>query len=77
MQYSIKLKINKVCIGRTFSEYKRFSKKLNQVKSASKKAYFSKRFEACNINLRATWTLIGTLIKQVVFIYPVKNSREE
>ena len=44
--------------------YKRFSNRLNQVKAASKKAYFSKRFDLCKNNLKATWKLIGTLIKR-------------
>ena len=46
------------------AEYKKFSNKLNHVKSASKKTYFSKRFELCKNNLKATWKLIGALIKR-------------
>ena len=46
------------------AECKKISNKLNQVKSASKKTYFSKHFEVCKNNLKATWKLIGALIKR-------------
>ena len=45
-------------------ELKKYSNKLNQNKNISKKTYFSMHFEMCKSNLKATWKLIGTLIKR-------------
>ena len=38
--------------------------RLNYLKSISKRAYFCKDFDLCKGNLKATWKLIGTLIKR-------------
>ena len=45
-------------------ELKKYSNKLNQNKNISKKTYFCMHFEMCKSNLKATWKLIGTLIKR-------------
>ena len=45
-------------------ESKKYSNKLNQNKNISKKTYFCMHFEMCKSNLKATWKLIGTLIKR-------------
>ena len=45
-------------------ESKKYSNKLNQNKNISKKTYFCMHFEICKSNLKATWKLIGTLIKR-------------
>ena len=45
------------------NEFKKYSNRLNYLKSISKKAYFCKHFDLCKGNLKATWKLIGTLIK--------------
>ena len=45
-------------------EFKKYSNKLNQNKNISKKTYFCMHFEMCKSNLKATWKLIGTLIKR-------------
>ena len=74
MIYSNLSKINKTCIEHTFSqitfpppqkkaEYKKYSKKLNHLKTVSKKVYYCKQFNLHRNNLKATWKLIGTLIK--------------
>ena len=49
---------SKVC------EIKQYSNRLNYPKNTSKKAYFGKHFDLCKGNLKATWKLIGTLIKR-------------
>ena len=46
------------------AEFKKYSNKLNQNKIISKKTYFCTHFEMCKSNLKATWKLIGTLIKR-------------
>ena len=46
------------------NEFKKYSNRLNYLKSISKKAYFCKHFDLCKGNLKATWKLIGTLIKR-------------
>ena len=45
------------------AEYKKYSKKLNHLKTVSKKVYYCKQFNLHRNNLKATWKLIGTLIK--------------
>ena len=49
---------SKVC------EFKKYSNRSNYLKNISKKTYFCKRFDLCKGNLKATWKLIGTLIKR-------------
>ena len=49
---------SKVC------EFKKYSNRLNYLKNISKKTYFCKHFDLCKGNLKATWKLIGTLIKR-------------
>ena len=46
------------------AEYKKYANKLNKLKSFNKKAYYRKHFDLCTNNLKATWKLIGTLIKR-------------
>lgn len=46
------------------AEYKKYSNKINQLKKISKKTYFCRHFEMCKSNLKATWKLMGTLIKR-------------
>ena len=46
------------------AEFKTYSNKLNQLKNVSKKTNFCRHFEMCQSNLKATWKLIGTLIKR-------------
>ena len=46
------------------AKYKKYSNKINQLKNISKKTYFCRHFEMCKSNLKATWKLIGTLIKR-------------
>ena len=46
------------------TEFKKYSNRLNYLKNISKKAYFCKHFDLCKGNLKATWKLIGTLIKR-------------
>lgn len=50
--------INKKC------RYKAYANKLNIIKNKSKTAYYKSNFEMCKNNLKATWKLIGTLIKR-------------
>ena len=45
------------------AEYKKYSNKLNHLKTVSKKVYYCKQFNLHRNNLKATWKLIGTLIK--------------
>ena len=49
---------SKVC------EFKKYSNRLNYLKNISKKTNFCKHFDLCEGNLKATWKLIGTLIKR-------------
>jgi hypothetical protein len=44
--------------------YKKYSNKLNKIKSTSKVNYYNAQFEKCKNNLKATWKLIGSLIKR-------------
>ena len=46
------------------TEFKKYSNGLNYLKNITKKAYFCKHFDLHNGNLKATWKLIGTLIKR-------------
>ena len=46
------------------TEFKKYSNRLNYLQNISKKAYFCKHFDLCKGNLKATWKLIGTLIKK-------------
>ena len=46
------------------NKFKKYSNRLNRLKSMSKKAYFCKHFDLCKDNLKATWKLVGTLIKR-------------
>ena len=46
------------------AEFKTYSNKLNQLKNVSKKTNFCRHFEMCPSNLKASWKLIGTLIKR-------------
>ena len=45
------------------TEFKKYSNRLNYL-YLSKKAYFCKHFDLCKGNLKATWKLVGTLIKR-------------
>ena len=45
-------------------EFKNHSNRLNYLKNTSKKAYFCKKFNLCKNNLKATWKIIGNLIKR-------------
>jgi len=61
-------------------EFTKYSNRLNYLKNISKKAYFGKHFDLCKGNLKATWKLIGTLIKrktkgQTAPIRIVRNSK--
>ena len=46
------------------NEFTKYSNRLNYLKSICKKAHFCKHFDLCKGNLKATWKLIGTLIKR-------------
>ena len=46
------------------AEYKKYANKLNWLKNTSKKSYFCQHFDLCKNNLRASWRLIGMLIKR-------------
>ena len=46
------------------AEYKKYANKLNHLKAVSKKVYYCKQFNLHRSNLKATWKLIGTLIKR-------------
>ena len=46
------------------AEYKKYANKLNHLKAVSKKAYYCKQFNLNRSSLKATWKLIGTLIKR-------------
>ena len=45
-------------------QYKAYCNKLTKIKNQAKQKYYSKRFEESKNNLKATWKLIGTLIKR-------------
>ena len=47
-----------------FCEFKNYSNRLNHLKNINKKAYFCKKFDLCKNNLKATWKIIGNLIKR-------------
>ena len=44
--------------------YKIYANKLNKLKTTSKIRYYADQFTRCRNNLKATWKLIGTLIKR-------------
>ena len=46
------------------AEYKKYANRLNHLKTVSKKVYYCKQFNLHRNNLKATWKLIGTLIKR-------------
>ena len=46
------------------TQYKRYANKLNRIKSISKLRYYNNQFDKCKNNLKATWKIIGTLIKR-------------
>ena len=46
------------------NQYKRYSNKLNKVKLESKNYYYNTQFAKCKNNLKATWKLIGSIIKR-------------
>ena len=46
------------------TEFRKYSNRLNYLKNRSKKAYFCKHIDLSKGNLKATWKLIGTLIKR-------------
>ena len=46
------------------AEYKKYANKLNHLKTISRKVYYCKQFNLHRNNLKATWKLIGTLIKR-------------
>ena len=60
---TIQLKLIKV------TEYKKYANKLNWLKNIRKKNYFSQHFDLCKNNLKASWKLIGILVK--------RNSKEQ
>lgn len=45
-------------------DYKKYNKKLNKIKEASKTNYFKIQFKMFSDNLKATWKLIGTIINR-------------
>ena len=45
-------------------EYKKYANKLNWLKNICKKNYFSQHFDLCKNNLKASWKLIGMLVKR-------------
>ena len=45
-------------------KFKIYSNRLNHLKNINKKAYFCKKFELCKNNIKATWKIIGNLIKR-------------
>ena len=45
------------------TEYKKYAYKLNWPKNICKKNYFSQHFDLCKNNLKASWKLIGMLVK--------------
>ena len=45
-------------------EYKKYANKLNWLKNICKKNYFSQHFHLCKNNLKASWKLIGMLVKR-------------
>ena len=46
------------------TEYKKYANKLNWLKNICKKNYFSQHFDLCKNNLKASWKLIGMLVKR-------------
>ena len=46
------------------TQYKRYANKLNIITSISKLRYYNNQFDQCKNNLKATWKIIGTLIKR-------------
>ena len=45
-------------------EYKKYANKLNRLNNICKKNYFSRHFDPCKNNLKASWKLIGMLVKR-------------
>ena len=45
-------------------QYKIYSNKLNKIKITNKRNYYNAQFTKCKNNLKATWKIIGTLIKR-------------
>jgi hypothetical protein len=45
------------------TQYKWYSNKLNRIKSISMLRYYNNQFDKCKNNLKATWKIIGILIK--------------
>ena len=46
------------------TEYKKYANKLNWLKNICKNTYFSQHFDLCKSNLKASWKLIGMLVKR-------------
>ena len=46
------------------TEYKKYANKLNWLKNICKKNYFSQHFDLGKNNLKASWKLIGMLVKR-------------
>ena len=59
--------------------YKIYANKLNKLKTTSKIRYYADQFTRCKNNLKATWKLIGTLIKRKTKgqSYPCKLIRND
>ena len=49
---------------RKVAQYKQYANKLNKIKAISKTKYYNNQFEKYKTNLKATWKLIGNLIKR-------------
>ena len=45
-------------------EYKKYANKLNRLNNICKKNYFSRHFDPCKNNLKASCKLIGMLVKR-------------
>ena len=45
-------------------EFKNYPNRQNHLKNINKKAYFCKKFDLCKNKLKATWKIIGNLIKR-------------
>ena len=50
--------------SKKIKQYKIYSNKLNKIKSINKRNYYNTQFTKCKNNLKATWKIIGTLIKR-------------
>ena len=49
---------------RKVAQYKQYANKLNKIEAISKTKYYNNQFEKYKTNLKATWKLIGNLIKR-------------